>query len=86
MLNYSRGRSLIKYIFCIVVLACFFCAATTTAFASSGKIDVSTSSTACISIIYGVVCSVSLILLVCQCYLIKDKDTRLNLLFVSVLI
>ncbi|MDO4486653.1 MAG: LuxR C-terminal-related transcriptional regulator [Bacillota bacterium] len=86
MLNYSRSRRIIKNIFYVVFLACFFCAATATAFASSGKIDVSPSSTACISIIYGVVCSVSLILLICQCCLIKDKDTRLNLLFVSVLI
>ena len=86
MLNYSRSRRLIKNIFYVVFFACFFCAVTVPAFASSGKIDVSPDNTAYISIIYGVVCSVSLILLICQCCLIKDKDTRLNLLFVSVLI
>ena len=86
MLGHNRDRRMITIVFDIVFLACFFCAATVTAFASSGKIDVSPDNMAYISVIYGVVCSVSLILLICQSCLIRDKDVRLNLLFVSVLL
>ena len=63
MLGHNRDRRMITIVFDIVFLACFFCAATVTAFASSGKIDVSPDNMAYISVIYGVVCSVSLILL-----------------------
>lgn len=86
MQNYSRSMRLIKKFFYIVFLACFFCATTAAAFATSGKIDVSPDNPACIPVIYGAACSVSLILLICQCCLIKEKDIRLNILFVSVFI
>ncbi|MGN1351138.1 MAG: LuxR C-terminal-related transcriptional regulator [Anaerovoracaceae bacterium] len=86
MQNDSRSRKYIKSVFFVVFFACIFCATTAAAFATSGKIDVSPDNSACIPVIYGVACSVSLILLICQCCLIRDKDARLNMLFVSVFV